>query len=182
MASRVDESPHIFEISITFSLCPILRVPRSWDQSAERGASGDVPSLRTMRSFYRGLPCWLRPSRKMLMAALVSLSRTAPQCTHVCVRSDKSLCGPSSRHCEQICDVLYGFTKMTVRPALAALTTHICVNMPHPASCMLLFNPAFALAPFGTYFPSSSCFGFGRFVRLAVRRSSKAMIWYWLTN
>src|SRR5256714_15375436 len=72
----------------------------------------------------------------------------------------------------QICDVLDGSTKMTVRPAHAALTLTIAVNVLHPASRMDLFNPAFALAPFGRYFPFSSCFAAGAFVRFLTRKSS----------
>ena len=74
-----------------------------------------------------------------------------------------------------ICDVLYGFTQMTVRPAHAALTLTISVNVFHPASKIDLFNPAFALAPFGRYFPFSSCFGAGAFVRFLTRKSSNTM-------
>jgi hypothetical protein len=40
-----------------------------------------------------------------------------------------------------------GFTKMTVRPAHAALTLTISVNVLHPASKILLLSPAFAAAP-----------------------------------
>ena len=42
---------------------------------------------------------------------------------------------------------MYGFTKTTVRPAHAALTLTITVNVLHPASKIDLFNPVFALAP-----------------------------------
>src|SRR5258708_38808405 len=53
----------------------------------------------------------------------------------------------------QICDVLDGSTKMMVRPAHAALTLTISVNVLHPASRIDLFSPAFALAPLGKYDP-----------------------------
>jgi hypothetical protein len=76
----------------------------------------------------------------------------------------------------QVCDVLDGLTKMTVRPAHAALALTIRVKVLHPASRIDLFNPAFVLAPLGRYWPvSSSCFGFGCFVRFAVCRSSNTM-------
>ena len=75
-----------------------------------------------------------------------------------------------------ICDVLDGSTKMTVRPAHAALTLTICVNVLHPASKIDLFNPAFAAAPLGTYFPFSSCLGAGAFVRFFTCKSSNTMI------
>src|SRR2546427_9577297 len=78
-------------------------------------------------------------------------------------------------HPEQSCDVRNGFTKTTVRPAHAALTLTIAVNVLHPASKIDLFNPAFALAPFGRYFPFSSCFGAGAFVRFLTRKSSNTM-------
>ena len=109
------------------------------------------------------------------MAALVSLSKTTPQCTQIWTRSSKSLCGPSLWHCEHICEVLNGSTKITVRPAHAALTLTISVNVLHPASKIDLFNPAFALAPLGKYCPFSSCFGAGALVRFFTCKSSKAM-------
>src|SRR4249919_545232 len=97
----------------------------------------------------------------MLMAALISRSNTTPQCTQLWTRSAKSLCGPSLWHCEQICEVLKGSTKITVRPAHAALTLTNSVNVLHPASKIDLFNPALVLAPLGTYCPFSSCLGAG---------------------
>ena len=91
------------------------------------------------------------------MAALVSPSNTTPQCTQVWTRSSRSLCGPSLWHREHICEVLKGSTRITERPAHAALTLTISVKAPHPASKIDLFNPAFALAPLGKYCPFSSC-------------------------
>src|SRR5207247_10883359 len=76
----------------------------------------------------------------------------------------------------QRCDDLDGSTKMTVRPAHAALTFTISVKVLHPASRMLLFSPAFALAPLGRYWPVSSfCLGFGLFVRFFVCKSSNTI-------
>src|SRR5207237_4298949 len=115
----------------------------------------------------------LCPSLRMLTAALVSLSSSVPQ-LQLCHRSDRSFF-TSAPHPEQICDVLNGFTKMTVRPAHAALTLTISVNVLHPASRIDLFNPAFALAPLGKYCPFSSCFGAGALVRFFTCKSSKAM-------
>src|SRR5258708_14488631 len=68
----------------------------------------------------------------------------------------------------QVCDVFDGFTKTTVRPAFAALTTTICVNVLHPASKIDLFKPALAAAPFGRQVPFPSCLGLGVAVRLLV--------------
>jgi hypothetical protein len=47
---------------------------------------------------------------------------------------------------------------------------------------MLLFNPALALAPLGTYFPVSSCFGFGRLLIFDGASFSNTTVWYFVTN
>lgn len=110
----------------------------------------------------------------MTFADAVSRSSSHPQAQE-CHRSSNVFLR-SVPQLGQICDVLDGFTKTTVRPAHAALTLTISVNVAHPASKIDLFNPAFALAPLGEYAPvASSCLGFGRFVRLAVCKSSKTM-------
>src|ERR1700730_4068535 len=99
----------------------------------------------------------------MLKAAFASLSSTRPQCTHVWVRSSRSLWGPFLRQPLQIWLVFRGFTNRTVVcPALSALTRTIPMKLLHPASAILLLSPPFAAAPLGRYFPSESCFGFGR--------------------
>src|SRR5258708_525623 len=109
----------------------------------------------------------------MSFAELVSLSSSVPHAQE-CHRSDRSFL-TTAPHPEQSCDVIYGFTKTTVRPAHAALTLTISVNVLHPASRIDLFNPAFAAAPLGRYFPFSSCFGAGAFVRFLTRKSSKTI-------
>src|SRR5581483_10740975 len=76
----------------------------------------------------------------------------------------------------QICDVLDGFTKITVRPAHAALTLTIPVNVLHPASRILLFNPAFEARPLGrNLLVSSSCLGAGARVKFLTCKSSNTM-------
>src|SRR6266705_1190054 len=111
----------------------------------------------------------------MSFAELVSRSSSVPH-VHECHRSDRSFL-TTVPHPEHSCDVRNGFTKTTVRPAHAALTLTISVNVLHPASRIDLFNPAFALAPLGRNFPvSSSCFGFGLLVRFFVCKSSNMMI------
>src|SRR6266852_5669983 len=111
----------------------------------------------------------------MSFAELVSLSSSVPH-EQLCHRSDRSFL-TTAPHPEHRCDVINGLTKMTVRPAHAALTLTISVKVAHPASKILLFSPAFAAAPLGRYCPvSSSCFAFGRFVRFFVCKSSNTMI------
>src|SRR5258708_33794473 len=73
--------------------------------------------------------CWY-PNCKINFAELVSRSSSVPQ-LHLRHRSDRSFL-TSLPHPEQSCDVLYGSTKTTVRPALAALTLTISVN---PTNC-----------------------------------------------
>src|SRR6266536_5203311 len=107
----------------------------------------------------------------MSFAELVFMSSSVPQ-LHLCHRSERSFL-TTVPHPEQRCDDMYGFTKTTVRPAHAALTLTISVNVLHPASRIDLFNPAFAAAPLSTYFPFSSCFGAGAFVRFLTRKFSK---------
>src|SRR5947207_7340534 len=93
----------------------------------------------------------------------------------LCHRSDRSFL-TTTPHPEQRCDVMNGFTKSTVRPAHAALTLTISVKVAHPASKIDVFNPAFALAPLGKYWPiASSCLGAGAFVRFLTCKSSKTM-------
>src|SRR5438270_11887721 len=109
----------------------------------------------------------------MLMGALTSRSNSAPQ-SHECQRSDKSFL----RTCpqlEQICEVNLGLTLRSVLPAHAALQEHILINMPQPASKILLFRPPLALAPLGRYVPFSSCLGLGFLVRLPIWISSKTI-------
>src|SRR5579885_983971 len=117
----------------------------------------------------------LRPRSKMTFADAVSRSSSHPH-SQECHRSSNVFLRTIPQ-LGQICDVLDGSTNTTVRPAHAALTLTICVKVPHPASRMLLFNPAFALAPLGRYLPvSSSCLGAGAFVRFLTCKSSKTMI------
>src|SRR6266852_8049186 len=107
----------------------------------------------------------------MSFAELVSLSSSVPH-EQLCHRSDRSFL-TTAPHPEHSCDVMYGFTKTTVRPAHAALTLTISVNVLHPASRIDLFNPALALAPLGRYCPVvSSCFGAGDLVRFLTCKSS----------
>src|SRR6266516_1832997 len=99
----------------------------------------------------------------MLRAALWSRSSTTPQCTHVWVRSLRSLCGPSFWHALQIWLVFLGFTNRTVVcPALSALAHTSLMNAPQPASLILLFSPPLAAAPLGKNVPSSPRRGLGR--------------------
>src|SRR2546430_14624335 len=100
----------------------------------------------------------------MTFAEDVSRSISAPQAQE-CHRSSNAFLRTVPQ-LGQICDVLDGSTKMTVRPAHAALTLTIPVNVLHPASRILLFNSAFAAAPLGIYFPFSSCLGAGALVRI----------------
>src|SRR5437763_12033862 len=109
----------------------------------------------------------------MTFADAVSRSSSHPH-SQACQRSS-SVFLRTVPQLGQIWDVLEGSTKMTVRPAHAALTLTIWVNVLHPASRIDLFNPAFAAAPLGRYFPFSSCLGAGAFVRFFTRRSSKTM-------
>src|ERR1700736_6518642 len=109
----------------------------------------------------------------MLRAALVSLSSSVPH-GQECQRSERSFL-PSAPRPEQTCDVLNGLTKITLRPALAALTLTIFVKVDHPVSRIDLLSPAFAAAPLGKYFPCSSCLGAGALVRFFVRKSSNTM-------
>src|SRR5579885_1717617 len=109
----------------------------------------------------------------MSLALLVSRSKLMPQ-AHACQRSARVF-RTSAPHPEQSCDVMDGFTKSTVRPALAALTLTISVNVLHPASKIDLLSPAFADAPLGRYFPLSSCLGCGLFTIFAACKSSNAM-------
>src|SRR5581483_2260981 len=103
----------------------------------------------------------------MIFAEAVSRSSSHPH-SQECHRSS-SVFRRTLPHPGQICEVYLGSTKMTVRPAHAALAESISVNMPHPASKILLFNPPFATAPLGTYRPvSSSSLGFGRLIRFFV--------------
>src|SRR6266851_5740798 len=121
-----------------------------------RGASSER-SVRARDSFSRACS----PSRRMLMAALWSLSREQPH-EHWCQRSSNSFwtIAPQPLH---IWLVYLGETNSTREPAHSALFLHICWNCPQPASKMDLFRPAFALAPLGKYCPvTSSCLGFGR--------------------
>src|SRR5438093_9705600 len=94
------------------------------------------------------------------MAAFRSRSNSQPH-SQVCQRSDKSffLMCPQPEH---TCEVNLGSTLISVRPAHAALTEHICTKLAQPASKIDWFNPPFALAPFGRDAPFSSCLGFGR--------------------
>src|SRR2546425_2384729 len=98
------------------------------------------------------------------MAALTSRSNSVPH-SQECHRSDKSFLRTCPQP-EHTCEVNLGSTLISVRPAHAALTEHICTKVPHPASTMLLFNPPLALAPLGRYAPFSSCLGLGFLVRL----------------
>src|SRR5258708_36697539 len=110
----------------------------------------------------------------MRLAELVSLSSSVAH-AHECLRSERSFL-TTAPHPEQSCDVMYGLTKTTVRPAHAALTLTFSVNVLHPASKIDLLSPAFAAAPLGKETPvASSCLGFGRLVRLAVFKSSHTM-------
>src|SRR5438132_392893 len=107
----------------------------------------------------------------MLTAAFVSLSIAHPQ-VQLCQRSESSFLA-TVPHPEQIWLVYLGLTCRSVRPAHAALFEQKPTNCPQPASRMLLFNPPFAAAPLGKYSPvASSCFGFGRLLRLAACKSS----------
>src|SRR5436309_2468343 len=111
----------------------------------------------------------------MSFAELVSRSSSVPH-EQLCHRSERSFL-TTAPHPEQSCDVMNGFTKTTVRPAHAALTLTIAVNVLHPASKILLLSPAFALAPLGKNFPVvSSCLGAGAFVRFLTCKSSNTMI------
>src|SRR6266567_725180 len=108
----------------------------------------------------------------MSFAELVSRSSSVPH-SHLCQRSASSFL-TTAPHPEHSCDVMKGFTKMTVRPAHAALTLTISVNVAHPASRIDWLSPAFALAPLGKYCPVvSSCLGAGAFVRFLTCKSSK---------
>src|SRR5437899_11036273 len=121
-----------------------------------RGTSSER-SVRARDSFPRACS----PSRRMFMAALWSLSSEQPQ-EHVCHRSSNPFCtiAPQPLH---LWLVYLGETNRTREPAHAALLSQICWNCPQPASRILLFRPAFALAPFGRYCPVvSSCLGLGR--------------------
>src|ERR1700736_6432548 len=71
----------------------------------------------------------LYPKFRMSFAELVSRSRLVPQ-SQVCQRSARVFL-TTAPHPEQSCDVIDGFTKRTVRPALAALATTIPVNVLH---------------------------------------------------
>jgi hypothetical protein len=85
------------------------------------------------------------PRSKMTFAEAVSRSSSHPH-TQECQRSSKVFLRIVPQ-LGQVCDVFEGFTKTTIRPALAALTTTICVNALHPASKIDEFKPAFAAAP-----------------------------------
>src|SRR6266852_7148655 len=115
------------------------------------------------------------PNARMLIAAFTSLSISAPQ-SQLCQRSS-SVFLRTVPHLEQIWDVYLGFTFSMQRPAPSALTLHICMNMPHPASKILLESPPLAAAPLGRYFPCSSCLGLGRLIRLPTWISSNTMTW-----
>jgi hypothetical protein len=136
-------------------------------------AVADVGRVPTERCF--------RPTSRMNFADAVSRSSLHPH-SQECHRSSSVFLRIVPQF-GQVCDVLDGSTKRTVRPALAALTLVIFMNMPHPASRILLFSPAFALAPFGRYFPvASSCLGCGALTRWAIGRSSKTITWKRLTS
>src|SRR5215469_3432655 len=107
-----------------------------------RGASSER-SVRARDSFARACS----PSRRMLMAALWSLSSEQPQ-EQRCHRSSSSFwtIAPQPLH---LWLVYFGETNSTREPAHSALFLQICWNCPQPASKMDLFKPAFALAPLG---------------------------------
>src|SRR6266566_9202023 len=105
-------------------------------------ASTPLPTLAASRP-----ESCLRPRSRITFADAVSRSSSHPH-TQECHRSSNVFLRmvPQLGH---ICDVLDGSTKMTVRPAHAALTLTICVNVLHPVSRIDLFTPAFAAAPLG---------------------------------
>src|SRR5712691_4487336 len=102
----------------------------------------------------------------MFIAALWSRSKEQPH-EHSCQRSSSSFLTTAPQPLHRWL-VYFGETNRMCEPAHSALLTQMCWNIPQPASRMLLFNPAFALAPLGRYCPvASSCFGFGRLLMLA---------------
>src|SRR5215471_20264237 len=117
----------------------------------------------------------------MLSAALWSRSRSQPQCGQECHRTRKSFF-TIHPHDEQTWEVLWGATLTTVEPASSALLLQRATNALHPASRMLLFKPPFAAAPFGTYFPFSSCLGLGRLVMLETFKSSNTRTAFSVTS
>src|SRR5207302_7197723 len=115
-------------------------------------------------------------SRRILMAAFVSLSSSHPHPhSQECQRSSRVFFR-TMPHCEQTWEVYLGETFSTVRPAHAALCETICWNWPQPASRMLLLSPLFAAAPLGRYVPFSSCLGLARLLTLVISSSSKTMV------
>jgi hypothetical protein len=153
---------------------------------AQQRLSDDSPRLQAGGRGHRVLrerTCGQRPQASTPLPS----ARRVPTERCLCPRSiitfadavSRSSSHPHSQECHRsshvflrmvwqlghLCEVLDGSTKMTLRPAHAALTLTICVNVLHPASKMDLFHPAFAAAPLGTYFPFSSCLGAGAFVR-----------------
>src|SRR5712692_7289680 len=141
-----------------------------------RGASSER-SVRARVSF--SMAC--KPSRRMLRAALWSLSKEQPH-EHWCHRSSNSFwtIAPQPLH---IWLVYLGETNSTREPAHSALFLHICWNMPQPASRILLFRPAFADAPLGRYCPvASSRLGFGRLLILTGWSFSNTTVWYCVTS
>src|SRR5260370_11507264 len=111
-----------------------------------RGASSER-SVGALDSFSRACS----PNRKMLMAALWSLSSEQPQ-EHWCHRFSNSFwaIAPQPLH---IWLVYLGETNSTREPAHTALFLHICWNMPQPTSRLLLFKPTFAHSPFRNHYP-----------------------------
>ncbi len=137
-------------------LQPQARKRKSRNRACER-TCGQKPQASTPLPSASRVPTesCLRPRSKMTFADAVSRSSSHPH-SQECHRSSNVFLRTVPQW-GQVCDVLDGSTKTTLRPAHAALTLTIAVNVLHPASKIDLFNPALALAPLGRYFPFSSC-------------------------